>query len=237
MSPDLPRNQNNTANCVCCGTRSCCPLGKLSTTARTAIQPLIRKTRCQRDDVLLDQGKLSPTMKVIQLGLVFALRMGREGRSRPIGVAGRGDPPGLTGFFEQLNLFSAVAVTSGRLCEIDISDLRREALSFPEVRSLLHSEAANLGNKMASWSEAMRVRGAINQLAYALVLISETRDSSVIELPTHTALGDLLGSTRETIVRSLSVLAKEGAICRMEHRSYLILKSALLERMRHSSCD
>ena len=236
MTKDLPRNQNNTANCVCCGTRSCCPLGKLSTTARTAIQPLIRKTRFQRDDVLLDEGMLSPTMKVIQLGWVFELRMGREGRSRPMGVAGRGDPLGLTGFFDQSNIVSAVAVTSGRLCEIDISDLRRESLSFPEMCRLLHSEAVRLVNKMASWSEAMRVRGAVNQLAYALLLLSEARDSAVIELPTHTALAELLGSTRETVVRSLSVLAKEGSICRQEHRNCLIVKDTLLARMRHSSC-
>lgn len=233
MNEHLHRTHKNTADCVYCGTRSCCPLGKLPTVTRAAIQPLIRKTRFQRDAVLLTEGLLSPTMKIIQLGLVFELRMGREGCSRPMSVAGRGDVLGLTGFFEQPNLVSAVAVTSGRLCEIDIDGLLRESLSFPELRTLLHSEAARFVDKMASWSEAMRVRGAVNQLAYALLLLSETRDNVVIELPTHTALAELLGSTRETVVRSLSMLAKEGSISRLEQRNCLIVKSALLARLRN----
>lgn len=83
----------------------------------------------------------------------------------------------------------------------------------------------------ASWSEVMRVRGVVNQLVYAVLLLSEAQGNTAVELPTHTALAELLGTTRETIVRALTKLESEGAIRRLERKKCQLFVEPLLARL------
>jgi len=232
MPEHAPPSKGQSADCRNCATRSCCPLGGLPLTTLDALDPLISKKRFQRDEVLSREGEFATSLKVIKLGIVFQARTGRDGSTRPLGIAGRGAVFGLPGFFRHTNLVSGIAASPGRVCEMSLDGLREQALIHPELHGLLLSETAKAMKALASWSEGMRLRGAVNQLAYALLLLSEAQDNPVVDLPTHTALAELIGSTRETIVRGLTVLESEGIICRLERKKCLVLQAPLLARLR-----
>ncbi|HEY0822203.1 MAG TPA: helix-turn-helix domain-containing protein, partial [Ramlibacter sp.] len=95
----------------------------------------------------------------------------------------------------------------------------------------LQKTAAESCRKMAAWSEAMRVRGVTNQLAYSLLLLAEVHSATVVELPTHVALAELLGTTRETVARGLAALEEEGGIRRSERKKCEVVRTRLLNRL------
>jgi DNA-binding GntR family transcriptional regulator len=71
----------------------------------------------------------------------------------------------------------------------------------------------------------------VNQLAYVVVLLADANRTPVVELPTHSALAELLGTTRETIARALGTLQSEGGIRRLERKHCEVYRRKLLDRV------
>jgi CRP-like cAMP-binding protein len=226
-----PRSSKSSANCLHCATLATCFLGTLTRAHLEALQPLVRKTAIRQGSVLAQEGEVSTAIKIIKLGTVFGYRRGREGVIRPIGIAGRGAVFGIFGYYGHPNLVSAIASTSGYICEISVIDLKRQTPGNPLLGEHLFRAKLQSVARIASWSEAMRLRGVVNQLAYTLLLLGEAQTSAVVELPTHTLLSQLLGATRETIVRALTTLEKEGVIRRLERRKCHLFEHLLLKRL------
>lgn len=224
----------DTITCANCATRSVCPIAGLAAEELAALQPSIRKSSFRRGDALATEGEVARTLRVVKVGSVFGYRHGLDGRQRPIGIAGRGAAFGLFGVFAQKTQASGVAASAGRYCEIDCTVLRRLALANPEYSAHLTQAAVESCGRIALWSEAMRLRGTTNQLAYSLLLLAEAQRAPVIELPTHSALAELLGTTRETIARSLATLESEKSIRRMERKQCEVNRQALLSRIERS---
>lgn len=226
-----PRSPQTAANCLDCATLASCLLGTLTHPELEALQPMVRKSTIRRGEVLTQEGEVATAIKLIKLGTVFGYRRGRDGAIRPIGIAGRGAIFGVFGFYGHPNLASSIASTGGRICEISVLDLKRLTLDTPQLGDHLFKAKLQSMARMASWSEAMRLRGVVNQLAYALLLLGEAQSSAVVELPTHTLLSELLGATRETIVRALTTLEREGLIRRLERRKCHLFEHLLLRRL------
>ena len=56
--------------------------------------------------------------------------------------------------------------------------------------------------RLADWAQAMRIRGVTDRLAATMLLLSKEQHSHLVRLPGHSVLADLLGITRESIVRA-----------------------------------
>lgn len=218
-------------DCLHCATLSTCILGKLSAPDLETLQPLVHKRSFQKGDVLAQEGEVASTVLIVKVGMAFGYRLGRDMRTRPIGIAGRGAVFGLFGFYGQPNPASTVAVSAGRACEVQVKDLEIRAANDPAFAMQLSASAMQTVGRIASWSEAMRVRGVVNQLSYSLLLLGEAQGSTVVELPTHTALAELLGTTRETLVRALTTLETEGGIRRLERRKCELFQEVLMARL------
>lgn len=197
-----------------------------------AVEPSILRWSATRGDALASEGEIATRVRVIGAGSAFAYRRGVDGDSRPIGMVGRGAAFGVFGVFGQQAPVSFAAATDARICDIPVRALAGVAQAHPEFARHLATSAQVLCEVIAAWSAAMRVGGSTNQLACALVLLSDAQDSEAIELPSHVALAELLGARRETVARGLAMLEAEGCIARAGGRLCAIRRDRLLQRVK-----
>lgn len=219
------------AACDDCAIRSTCSLNRLRGDAATRLGVQLRERVFHRGDTLLEEGTRADAVRVVKLGLVFAYRKGLDGRSRPIGVVHRGSAIGLFGTFEMPTQASCVALTTAHVCELPVAALRESATCGTALLDEIGRAVAGVFATLTTWSEAMRLPGTINQLAYVLVLLAEANRSPIVQLPSHSALADLLGTRRETIARALRVLQHEGGIRRHERKRCEVHRIELLARL------
>jgi CRP-like cAMP-binding protein len=228
-----PKKSVRPVNCQDCATRDACALNRLGKEERERIEPQIRERILHRGDVLLEESKVANCVRFVKLGTVFGYRRGLDGRSRPIGVVSRGHALGIFGTFGMPSQATCIALTTVRVCEVPVADLR----SMSRCGSDLHVQVGRCVMEMlaalTAWSEAMRVPGLANQLAYVLVLLGDATQASVVQLPSHADVAELLGARRESIARALRCLESEGGIRRHEHKRCELRREQLLERLSH----
>jgi CRP-like cAMP-binding protein len=223
------------ANCQSCAIRDVCVLGRLRNDEPALLEPHIRQRTFHPGDVLADEGKVATFVRIVKLGTVFGYRRGLDGRSRPIGVVSRGNGFGVFGVFDNPTQATGVALTTARVCEIPVVALRERRACDSKMLVSLGRSAVETCGAMATWSEAMRLPGVVNQLAYVVVLLADANKTSVVELPTHSALAQLLGTTRETVARALATLETEGGIRRWERKRCEVHRRNLLARVARST--
>lgn len=206
-------------------------LGRLGEAERDLLEPHFRQRVLHRGDTLTEEGKVASFVRIVKLGTVFAYRSGLDGRSRPIGVFSRGNAFGIFGMFERPNQVSGIALTTVRVCEISVAALRDLSACGSQLQVQLVSAVVGNFAAIAAWSDAVRMTGVVNQLAYVVMLLADAGKSSVVELPSQSALADLLGTRRESIARALRKLDSEGGIRRLERKRCEVYRSRLLMRL------
>jgi CRP-like cAMP-binding protein len=219
------------SDCALCATRLTCVTARMHPHDLATVQPTMRKRRLRRGDELATEGEVASTVRVIKVGSAFGYRRGMDGRTRPVGMAARGAALGLFGVFGQHTQVSVMAASETRVCEIPVSALAGVAARDDAFHRYIAGAAVQGCGQLAAWSEAMRLRGVTNQLAYTLLLLADAQRAQVVELPTHSALGELLGTSRETVARSLGVLEEDRAISRKPRKQCEIVREKLLARL------
>jgi Crp-like helix-turn-helix domain len=115
---------------------------------------------------------------------------------------------------------------------------RDRLLEIPEIsKALLDLSAAALSRKQEALANfghkrhIERVRHKLLQLAESYGRVS--RDGIRIDFPvSHTLLADMIGSTRETVTRSVDELQRTGFVARRGHTYRLLISPArVLEQM------
>jgi CRP-like cAMP-binding protein len=159
---------------------------------------------------------------VVDEGIVV-LRKVDEDRGRGVVICHAGTaalllPPDVDEVFQ--------ALSDVRLTAIPV-EIRDELLEIPAAaRVLLEGVAATLRQKlrslamMASLHHVDRVRAKLTELARDYGRVGP--DGIRLDFPiTHDLLGEMIGSSRETVTRSLDELQREGFVIR-HGRSYLL---------------
>lgn len=228
------RGPVRSVDCEACAVRDTCTLNRLRQEERARLEPQVRERVFHRGDVVLEEGEIASHVRVVKLGQVFGYRRGLDGRSRPIGVVSRGSALGIFGTFEMPSQASCVAFTTARVCEIPVAGLRDLSTCGSRLLGLISRCVSELFAALTAWSEAMRLPGTINQLAYVLVLLADAGKAPVVQLPSHAALAELLGARRETIARALRTLEAEGGIRRHERKRCDVHRDRLLARVSSS---
>lgn len=199
-----------------CATRSTCLLNVVPLANAELLAPFIRERPFSKSDLLQQQGDVATHISIVKLGTVMGLRRGPDGTERPVALFGRGQLMGAYALLGQRNQLSGLALSSGRVCEISISDLYRQGVADRQfLESVYTMIIASVGH-LADWAQVMRVKGVQQQLMLALRLLSKAQGSPLIRLPSHVALAALLSTTRETVARSLRQLANEGWLVRQD---------------------
>lgn len=226
--PGNRSGQVGRPDCMDCATRSNCIVGILEPEDLAVASPLIREKTFRRGSEISTEGEVATSVKIIKVGTLFAYRTGKDGGRRPIGIAGRGSVFGMYGSFGRPNQLSGVAVSAGRYCELSLQHLQEESPWGTSFREQLIARCVLSFGLTADWSAAMRLRTLLKQLAYTLVLLGEAQGSQVVQLPTHTALAELLGTTRESIVRGLVALENARCITKLERKKCHVYSDRLL---------
>lgn len=195
------------------------------------VQSHIVKRAARGGDTVAAEGERAQIVKVLKVGTAVGYRNGVDGQARPVGMVGRGAAFGMAGVFGMPTQASIRMAGSGRVCEIPVRDLRWVADQNPAFADYLVQSATESCGRIATWAEAMRLRGLTNQLGYCLLLLASSEVHGVVELPSQATLADLLGTTRETVARGLATLEAEGCIRRTERRKCEVRRETILQRL------
>lgn len=213
-SPPGSRPPAGRGRCADCATRPLCIVGSLPQAAAAGLGPQVRERTFRQGDLLSRQGDTASHFKILKVGMVYLCREDIDGLTRPVAVGGRGNVFGICSFLQMPNQVSVVAATSGRYCEI----------ATERVESLVHNDrgfrdrlgriyAESIGH-FAKWANALGRRSVPAQVGASLLLLAESQRSDSLTLPPHTALAELLGTTRESVARALASLEAAGCLMR-----------------------
>jgi CRP/FNR family transcriptional regulator, cyclic AMP receptor protein len=215
-------------NCGDCATRDRCLIGSLPQAA-TGLGPAVRERTFGKGEMLSRQGDKATHFRLVKLGTVFVCRGTATGAVRPVAIAGRGMVMGLCGYLRQPNQVSIVADTSGRCCELPLETIQSLASNDPNFRENLGKAYSDNFGLIARWAEAVGRRSVTAQVAASLQVLMDDQRSVNVIIPSHTALAQLLGTTRETVARSLAALEADGLLRRDGMRRCEVRPDALRE--------
>ncbi len=219
--PKVPRAKVHTKpppnqRCLLCAARRMCQIGQLPPLLLERIDPLLQEVDFSKGEPLQPQGVPMDMLRVVKLGTVMLSRRGPDGVDRPVGLFGRGHLLDHGGLLAQTTAVSAQALSPGRLCELPIPAVGENSLSDPVFLAAMHASMAHTSVRLADWGQVMRLRGLQRQLVNTLLLLSEEQGSQTVRLPSHVALAALLGTSRESVARTLRTLAEAGHLRRID---------------------
>ena len=216
-----------TDACSRCITRNDCAFVNLPRKSPVTGKPLVHERHFQRGEMLREQGAASDTVQMIKVGNVLASRSGVDDRPRPVFIICPGQTVGQFEPTEAGNTLSCRAISAGRLCEVLLGEIGEAATE--DFRNVLLERNTRTFRLLADWAQIMRIKGVTGQVAAALVqLASSQRVGNVVHLPGHSALAELLGTSRETIARVLAQLELKGALARLDRTHCTINRSKLV---------
>jgi CRP/FNR family cyclic AMP-dependent transcriptional regulator len=211
-----PAFSSRSDGCQQCAGQGRCLVGRQPDERRRNWAPLVTERPVHKGELLLQQGRQPPAFKIVKAGTVVLTCSGEDGVDRPVGVFGAGQPLGTTTLIALPASVSCRALTSGRVCEVVVdSAVQKGLLDALFLRDLAQSYAqTNAG--LADWARIVRIRGVAGQLAATLLQLANLQRSSLVHLPSHQVLADLLSTTRETIARTLRQLALRNGLTRRD---------------------
>lgn len=218
VEPLMPpaRSATPTQRCQVCAARMTCLIGQLPVLHQERLDPLIREMAFRKGESLQTEGADPGVVRTVKLGTVMLHRTGPDGISRPVALAGRGHLFGLWCLYGQSTQVSGQALTTGRVCELPVPALRAVLEEEPELKGLLHQQMVETFNRLADWSQLMRLRGLPRQLVSALLLMAREQGTRTVHLPSQSALAALLCTSRESVARTLSLLEDQGYLHRAD---------------------
>lgn len=224
----MPSSETDRKPCHECSSRLQCLIGRQSDAGRAPWAALVEERRFRKGDVLQRQGDTAQSVAVLKVGTALLQRTGADGTPRPVAMAGCGQALGTGAVAGTPEDLTWVAVLEGRMCHVPAAALLRAGGTGPEFLLSLLREEALARTRLADWSGLLRLRGVPAQLASALLQLAQLQRSTLVRLPTHTVLASLLATTRETIARSLTQLARQGAVVRHDRWHCAIVRAPLV---------
>ncbi|MCU0924672.1 MAG: Crp/Fnr family transcriptional regulator [Hydrogenophaga sp.] len=205
-----------TLRCQRCAARQVCRIGQLPTIHLERLDPTIREVDFAKGARLQVQGAGLEVLHAIKLGTVMLSRRGPDLVERPVALLGRGHLLDHGGLLDEPAASSAQALSPGRVCEIPAAALRGQGPADGALLSALLAGMAQTWARLADWGQVVRLSGLQRQLVNTLLLLSEEQGSQTVRLPTHVALAGLLGTSRESVARTLRSLAQDGHLRRID---------------------
>lgn len=199
-----------------CATQPICPLGALHADLAVKVLPHVTERTFGRADVLQRQGEDAGVLRVIKSGAVLIYREDVAGIRVPVAIAPAGQVTGASRLGNIPNVFTVVAMSDTRACELDALALARlDLLDEPDFRRPLSEAVFRTLGILGDWARVTRLPGVRNQLMAALVALGAQQKSERVRLPGHAVLAELLGVTRESVARAMSALEAGGCVTRL----------------------
>ena len=191
--------------CQHCHAQGRCVLESLSPHSRASLKFHLRESALEDGGTLFQQDEPAHRLHVVKSGAVLVCYRGAGQQLSPVGLFGPGIALGkLTPYAEHPHVFSAVAVGPSRVCSVSSQLLRTQPQMQRELAQALHASYLQFQREMATWSVIARLGSLQDRLDQALQQLARIQRSHQLQLPPHKVLAALLGSTRESVARSLA---------------------------------
>jgi CRP/FNR family cyclic AMP-dependent transcriptional regulator len=211
MTSDI---SSRKSGCQLCAGQKHCLLGQQAPTSLAAWTPLVTERSVRKGELLLQQGQLGHSFKIVKTGTALLMRAGDDGVARPVGLSGMGQPLGTTTLLGYAATLSCRMLTAGRICEVQIPQTMPPGMLDASFLHGLASSFSETNARLADWSRIVRIRGMSGRMAATLLKLSKVQRSSLVHLPSHQVLAELLSTTRETVARTLRQLVLHQGIAR-----------------------
>lgn len=190
---------------------------------------LVVERPVRKGEMLLRQGQIAPSVSILKTGSAILLRSSDTGGAEhPVAVLGAGHAIGITSLLGCAAPVSCRALAAGRVCEVAAADAGQQGLLDAEFLTVLAQGSARTNASLAEWARIARMRGVGSQLAAALLQLAQVQRSSLVRLPSQSALAALLSTSRETIARTLRQLTQAQAVVRRDRWHCEIRREKLL---------
>jgi CRP/FNR family transcriptional regulator/CRP/FNR family cyclic AMP-dependent transcriptional regulator len=185
---------------------------------RDIILDLMRERTVAKGTTIFNQHDSGGGLYLILAGSVKIWRTARDGRDVTVAVLNEGN------FFGEMSLLdgqprsaSATAIQAARLLVLDREHFQRQVLAQPHIVAKLLGE---LSKRLRAADQAIEhlALGSVHDRLFHLLGHLGRRaplkaGKGLIErAPTHQELAEMVGSSRETVTRTLAALEKEGLI-------------------------
>jgi CRP/FNR family transcriptional regulator/CRP/FNR family cyclic AMP-dependent transcriptional regulator len=192
------------------------------------ILDLMREKSLERGTTVFHQNDSGGGLYLILSGSVKITRTGRDGRDVTVAVLTEGN------FFGEMSLLdgqprsaSATALQPTRLLVLDREHFQRHVLAQPHIVAKLLRELSNRLRAADQSIENLALGSVHDRLVHLLGHLGRRESvkggAGVIERsPTHQELAEMVGSSRETITRTLAAMEKSGLI-EVDRRKIVLL--------------
>jgi len=179
---------------------------------------LMREKSLDRGTTVFHQNDSGGGLYLILSGSVKITRTGRDGRDVTVAVLTEGN------FFGEMSLLdgqprsaSATALQPTRLLVLDREHFQRHVLAQPRIVAKLLRELSKRLRAADQSIENLALGSVHDRLAHLLGHLGRRAQSKggsgVIErAPTHQELAEMVGSSRETVTRTLAAMEKSSLI-------------------------
>lgn len=207
-------------SCHECVGRDNCFFKQLPDAVHERIRPMLRERSFSPGDVLQQQGVLIPVLQVVKVGDLLCKSQPPVGEEHAVALIGQGQLIGMANVWQMPSSVTVQALSSGRVCQADIDQMQQYNLFTPEVVQLLGQRKIKALQRLTDWSMAARQKTVHQRVAGVLCLLTQEQRSKQVRLPSHAILADIVGSSREAVVRALKQLEVDGRVVRRARGMY-----------------
>jgi CRP/FNR family cyclic AMP-dependent transcriptional regulator len=208
----------------------------LSPKEADSVLALMREQRIKKNTVVFHQFDETGGMYLILDGSVKISRVGRDGREVTISVLGKGN------FFGEMSLLdgqprsaTATATTAARLLVLERDSFQSGILPLTgivakmllELSKRLRAADQSIEN-LALGTVFDRIFHFMGHLGRRFPIVDDR--CVITKRPTHQELAELVGSSRETVTRTLASMEKKGLI-EIHKREIILLPAFFVEEL------
>ncbi len=200
--------------CSDCSQRRSGFLSRLPSAIRDRVECVMMRGLRRKGEVLARGGRPPTHVHTIQDGLAKVVIEGPHGQPRIVDLLGPGDVAGLEGAFGRPAPYDVVAITEMTTCRGLCSEFRTFLAQEPQVAMGMVDHLLCVSHRSGERLRSLGVNTAVERLAAYFVdgPLPQVEPGKICLPLTRRELAALLGTTPETVARSLHTLVEEELI-------------------------
>ncbi|WP_018248444.1 Crp/Fnr family transcriptional regulator [Orenia marismortui] len=192
------------------------------------IKKIVTKKVYKKNEIIFLEGDLGDSIYLVLDGLIKVFRTGSTGREKTLSLLGRGD------FFGEMALLdnnfrsaSVQAIKSSQVYIIDKVKFYKLLSDFPQIPLKIIVKLSQRLRKANNQIKNLTFKSVRDRLEVVLLELAnrygERRDEGLLisKKITHQELGNLVGTTRESITKLINEMVEEKKL--LVKNRYLIL--------------
>jgi CRP-like cAMP-binding protein len=207
----------------------------LDSAALAELEPLLVAKKFARDSLIVSQEEPGDAMFIVRSGRVKVVLYGDTGREIILSLLKSGD------FFGEMSLLddqprsaNVIALEESEVLVLHRHAFKRYLIAHPDVAFALLAELSRRLRRADEIIGNLALLDVFGRVAHMLIDLAQTEgvqtDEGILikERPTQQNIASMVGTSRETVSRTLSEFAKRGYI-EMQGRAILIKQMSVLE--------